>query len=969
MSYKFIIKAFFSFSASSVLFFLIVFTNASPSFAAGSNGVWVQVADMPNPHFWESGIIFLDNGKVLVTTGYGKTGLTPKSELFDPQSRTWTSTGNVNQPRLLHNNAIVKLNDGKVMIAGDEGPYVSDLKTVEFYDPAAGIWSYAASLSTARRYDAIVLQNGKVLVTGGARGLPNDGRYLASTEIYDPATKQWTTSGNLNVPREGAPEIVLLPNGKVLLAGGYTQQDKLIDKAEIYNTSTGVWTVSQMPYAWGGASMTVLSNGKVLVAGGSIGQYTYNATVTDKALLYDPVANTWTLTGSMHTARAGHNAAILTDGKVLVIGGGTKFTEVYDPATGQWATSAETRQASHNGIAVLQNGDVLAVGGDPEGVTAELFTDSPSPTPPQPFLDLPWNYDCKQIPDEKVISDCEKKINERKGQKLDFKDAALRINSFFDHEFPLQSRGSDLKEPSASISATTVNFLGYPRKDILNDDIWYSSHDGYDYGTVAGVYDGDPVYPAASGIAEYKYDSAGGNTIFIDHQNGYQTRYYHLQDNSYYPSLPGLKEEVTRSTVIGRVGATGWHTDGPHIHIGVFFDKNYDKNGDHNFIDYEPMGATDPFGWEPYTNEKDKDPDPWEHYVFDYLGKPQTGSKSYYLWTKKLPGVKETVTSVGGTYTIGDVSMTIDPNTFDSPVTLEMHYAPGDKASDSIWSIGPVINITARNILGDFITLLAKPVKLIWLPFNNADLSRFKPGTFYLYSSKDGNQWLKEQEVDPFTPGNITVAASHFTYFAIMGERKDLNPSVTSAELQGLKGQGNWFRSDVSLVLSATDSADLDPAGVNYILYKIEGEDWKTYTEPLSFKEPGHHNVSFYSGDYDGNIEDVKSIGFDIDKTSPIVTIKADADIIWPPYGEMVDVKITGDSSDENLENTTFQVIDEYGKIQPLVSGFDQTIKLEAKRNGDDADGRKYTIKVISEDKAGNIAEAITTVVVPHDQG
>lgn len=355
------------------------------TYAADSDGVWIQVPNMTNSHVWGSGIITLDNGKVLVTTGATTPAsaniATSSSELFDPLSRTWTTTGSVNQVRWLSGNAIVKLNDGKVMIAGNEGPGVSDLSSVELYDPSTGTWSYTGSLQKARRHPAVIkLQNGKVLITAGANGIPDDNRYLSSTEIYDPTTKQWTYSGNLNVAREGAPKIILLKNGKVLLAGGYTQQDKLIDRAEIYDPNSRVWTISQMPYAWGAATMTVLNNGKVLVSGGSIGQYTYTATVTNKALLYDQDTNTWTPTGSMHIARAGHNAVLMADGKVLVIGGGTKSTEIYDPATGQWTIAAETHQTWHNGIAVLQNGYVLAIGGDPDGVATELYTNRVLPT-------------------------------------------------------------------------------------------------------------------------------------------------------------------------------------------------------------------------------------------------------------------------------------------------------------------------------------------------------------------------------------------------------------------------------------------------------------------------------------------------------------------------------------------------------------------------------------------------------------
>ena len=49
-----------------------------------------------------------------------------------------------------------------------------------------------------------------------------------------------------------------------------------------------------------------------------------------------------------------------------------------------------------------------------------------------------------------------------------------------------------------------------------------------------------------------------------------------------------------------------------------------------------------------------------------------------------------------------------------------------------------------------------------------------------------------------------------------MGERKDMFPPQTTPELNGIKGQTNWFRSYVEVKLNATDSADIDP-GVDLI--------------------------------------------------------------------------------------------------------------------------------------------------------
>jgi hypothetical protein len=200
----------------------------------------------------------------------------------------------------------------------------------------------------------------------------------------------------------------LLPNGKVLVTGGFSGLDAqssgtALSTAELYDPATGAFTpTGSMATARGGQTATLLSNGKVLVAGGLINLSSAAVCVASSAELYDPATGTFAPTGDMEAAREEHTATQLPDGKVLLIGGsnssdasgsyGCQYcraqdsAEFYDPATGSFsfADSMSTTRSGHTAT-LLSDGRVLVAGGDDAGgrrdtggsdtlATAEIFT-------------------------------------------------------------------------------------------------------------------------------------------------------------------------------------------------------------------------------------------------------------------------------------------------------------------------------------------------------------------------------------------------------------------------------------------------------------------------------------------------------------------------------------------------------------------------------------------------------------------
>jgi hypothetical protein len=170
-------------------------------------------------------------------------------------------------------------------------------------------------MNTARSvFTATLLADGRVLVAGGTSGSP-----LAAAELYDAATGRWTPTAPMLAARL-THTAVLLADGKVLVAGGNggASGGGSLATAERYDPATGAWSATgAMNTGRTAATATSLPEGQVLVAGG----YDSSGLALASTELYDPVSSQWTGTGAMRGARYFHTATLLPDGNVLLAGG------------------------------------------------------------------------------------------------------------------------------------------------------------------------------------------------------------------------------------------------------------------------------------------------------------------------------------------------------------------------------------------------------------------------------------------------------------------------------------------------------------------------------------------------------------------------------------------------------------------------------------------------------------------------
>ncbi len=185
----------------------------------GPNAVMFKSFNLLTPRMYGPAVQPLPGGKVIVFAGNNyQTGALDSAEVFDGQASHWT--GSMSTPRQWV--ASAALLDGTVLAIGGIDRAVTNLKSIERYDPNMGMWAPAGAMSGTRAYcRAAVVPSGKVLIAGGGfeQANYNWDPPFKSTEVYDPNIGTTTPGPDLTEGRL-APTVTVLQDGSVLVVGG-----------------------------------------------------------------------------------------------------------------------------------------------------------------------------------------------------------------------------------------------------------------------------------------------------------------------------------------------------------------------------------------------------------------------------------------------------------------------------------------------------------------------------------------------------------------------------------------------------------------------------------------------------------------------------------------------------------------------------------------------------------------------------
>ena len=363
--------------AASIFLSVLIFTStgAARAQSPADDGQWTAPFQLPLIAIHSA---MLPTGKVLLFSAeHGVPGI--HGWLLDPETRALT---NVQPPAGWNPDCAGHsfLADGRLLVAGGTlqfNPLLGSKKAFIF-DSFAESWIQIDDMAQGRWYPTnITLGDGRVLTMSGVND--TSGALNPDIEVWDSSTSNWTLVGQRTMP--DYPYLHLLSNGLVSRSGPDSQ-------TETFNPATGQWTFvdgTNAPARYEAPSVLLPGTPDRIMLIGGYDENTGGLPTSSAEIIDFSQANpTWTATTSMAFRRRDHNATILPDGTVLVVGGRSNSSgtpnpvlipEIFDPATETWdqVSPHQIPRRYHSTATLLPDARVLVAGGDfqPSG---EIFS-------------------------------------------------------------------------------------------------------------------------------------------------------------------------------------------------------------------------------------------------------------------------------------------------------------------------------------------------------------------------------------------------------------------------------------------------------------------------------------------------------------------------------------------------------------------------------------------------------------------
>ena len=407
-----------------------------------------------------------------------------------------------------------------------------------------------------------------------------------------------------------------------------------------------------------------------------------------------------------------------------------------------------------------------------------------------------------------------------------------RINSFFDHYFPLYPASNDPSIPGGQEPAEEPigkYILIFTGENSPND--YYSGHPALDYSTYVVRQPTTPVFAAADGVITSAgvHEASGALFVRVKHSvpgiGDFQTTYWHLEPDEFYEaSLPKVGQFVTAGTRLGTMGNTGWST-GHHLH----FEVRFDRNGDGAFSSSE---VVDPYGFIPSV---DFSVDPWLQ---------RAGLESMYLWIHPL-GITAQVNAdgsgqadTGGTGGAGlddqeeeeHTQLCAPPGSLPPGGTVQISWSPDPAPSPDFSGTGHACTLSVLDANGNPISEFSPPIE-ITIPFSEDDLSGVDPATLAIYWKRSGStSWQPLPTTIDLARGIASAFTDRPGHCALMGSPTvDRIPPKTFIEANGEKSPEGQFFDRVTVSLRSTDNDKVEK-----IEYSLDGgTTWLLYNGPF----------------------------------------------------------------------------------------------------------------------------------------